>query len=91
MTDFDLKTWFKAAEFGDIATIRSLIVEGIDVNVRDPQERTAFNIASQFGHTDVMTTILAARQMDYLRQIGVDPYAASLETPSFANENRRSA
>ena len=69
--------WFKAAEDGDIGTIRSMIVQGVDVNMRDAQERTALNIASQHFHTDVMTTILAARQMDYLKSIGMDPFQAA--------------
>lgn len=69
--------WFNAAETGDIATIRALIVQGIDIDMRDQQERTALNIASQKSHTDVMTTILAARQMNYLKKIGLDPFAVA--------------
>lgn len=91
MTTLDPQAWFKAAELGDIATVRALIVEGIDIHQRDAQERTAFNIASQFGHNDIMNTILAAKQMEFLRQIGVDPFAVILEEPNTANENRRSA
>lgn len=92
MTNNTPQDWFKAAADGDIATIRAMIVDGVDIHARDDQERTAFHIASQNSHTDVMTTILAARQMDYLRQIGIDPFAAALEFPAAtANENRRSA
>lgn len=74
--DTNTQNWFQAAKEGDIATIRALIVAGVDINARDDQERTAFNIASQFKHTDIMTTILAARQMSFLKQIGLDPFSA---------------
>jgi ankyrin repeat protein len=83
--------WFQAAEGGDIATIRSMIVEGFDISLRDDQGRTAFHVASQHGHTDIMTTILAAKKMDYLKSIGIDPYAVPSGDMQTANENRRSA
>lgn len=92
MVQMNSKLWFTAAETGDIATIRAMIVEGIDIHQRDDQERTAFHIASQNAHTDIMNTILAAKQMEFLRQIGIDPFMAALEMPNrSANENRRSA
>jgi ankyrin repeat protein len=74
--EIDMNKWFEAAATGDIATIRAMIVAGVDLDQRDEQERTAFNIASQRKFTDIMTTILAARQMNYLKQIGLDPFAA---------------
>ena len=74
-----LETWFAAAEAGDNATIRALIVAGADLDARDAQERTAFNIASQNRHTDVMTTLLAARQMAFVKRIGFDPFAAAVQ------------
>lgn len=75
-------TWFQAASEGNIAKIRALIVQGMDLDVRDDQERTALNIASQHKHTDIMTTILAAKQMIYIRQLGLDPYQVA-EAPEY--------
>lgn len=75
-------TWFQAASEGDIATVRALIVQGMDLDVRDEQERTALNIASQHKCTDIMTTILAAKQMLYIRQLGLDPYQVA-ESPEY--------
>ena len=72
----DLGEWFQAAETGDVAKIREMIVRGIDVMARDSQDRTAFHIASQNRYTDIMTTILAAKQMTYLKSLGVDLFSA---------------
>ncbi len=92
MTNTTDNLWFQAAAMGDIGAVRSMIVDGINVNMRDEQGRTAFHIASERGYTDVMTTILAAKKMDYLRQMGIDPYAMpTVDDQSIANENRRSA
>jgi hypothetical protein len=74
-SDQNADLWFQAVAVGDTPTMRDLIVRGIDVGMRDDQERTAMNIASQYGHTDAMTTILAARQMNFLKSIGIDPFA----------------
>jgi ankyrin repeat protein len=86
--------WFLAAETGDIVTIRMMIVEGaVDVDVRDDQDRTAFHIASQNKYTDIMTTLLAARQMKYLQSIGFDPFTP-MPVPDaghIANQNHRAA
>jgi hypothetical protein len=85
-------TWFQAAADGDLATVRTMIVDGFDVDCRDDQDRTAFQVAAQNMKTDVMTTILAARQMSYLRRMGVDPFSVPLsDTGATANENRRTA
>jgi ankyrin repeat protein len=78
--DHQSARWFAAAAKGDTAVLRELIVRGIDIDQRDDQDRTAMNIASQYGQTDVMTTLLAARQMAYLKTIGLDPLAV----PAFA-------
>lgn len=86
--------WFLAVETGDIVTIRMMIVEGVvDVDVRDDQDRTAFHIASQNKYTDIMTTLLAARQMKYLQTIGFDPFTpmANVDLDQIANQNTRTA
>lgn len=82
--------WFRAAATGDTATMRDLIVRGIDIEMRDADERTALNIASQYGHTDAMTTILAARQMQFLKSIGIDPFAVPTE-PRVVDQDQASA
>ncbi len=77
MTDITLegleeKLW-KAAARGDCQTIRMLAVTGVDIDARNEDGFTAFNIATQNGHSEAATTILAAREMQYARSIGVDP------------------
>lgn len=63
---------FDAARKGDKATIRSLVFdENVFFEARDEQGRTAFNIATQFGHADAAQTILAARESRYLRDLGM--------------------
>ncbi len=77
--------WFKAAHAGDIATIRMMIVEGVDVDMRDDMERTAFHIAAQQSNTDIMTAILAGRKMRRLQALGLDPFTP--EKPVFLPES----
>lgn len=77
--------WFKAAHAGDIATIRMMIVEGFDVDMRDDMERTAFQIAAQQSNVDVMTAILAGRKMRRLQALGMDPFTP--EKPVFLPES----
>jgi ankyrin repeat protein len=89
-SDTTTNIWFQAAETGDLATLRAMIVDGFNVETRDDQERTAFHIASQNSQTDVMTTLLAARQMNYLRRLGVDPFSVPLsDDVDIANQNRQ--
>lgn len=89
-TDDVASIWFRAAETGDTTAMRDLIVRGIDIDMRDGVGRNAMNIASQYGHTDAMTTILAARQMKYLRNMGLDPFALPADLPD-ADTARQSA
>ncbi len=88
---FNLADWFHAAETGNISKIREMIVMGMDVMVKDDQDRTAFHISSQNKYTDIMTTILAAKQMAYLKSLGMDIFAApSLDrtTPTMGDRVR---
>lgn len=72
MTSAAQKKLFEAARTGDKATIRSLVFDDtVHFEARDEQGRTAFNIATQFGHADAAQTILAARESRYLRDLGM--------------------
>ena len=69
-TELNQKLW-DATEAGNCADIRRLIVSGADLNAKDEVGRNAFQIASHFGNSDAMTTILAAKQMLELEKMGV--------------------
>lgn len=62
----------EAARSGDCAKIRLLVMSGADVDVRDEEGWTAFNIATAAGQNQAATTLLAARQLSYIRKMGVD-------------------
>lgn len=62
----------EAARVGDCAKIRLLIMSGADINARDEDGWTAFNFATSYGYSRAATTLLAARQLTYIRQLGVD-------------------
>jgi len=63
--------WAAAAE-GNCAVIRALVMEGADPEARDPEGRTAFNIATQFGRSEAATTILAAQELAKMRRMGLN-------------------
>jgi ankyrin repeat protein len=77
MAEMDTKTMhetlWRAAAKGDCATIRMLAVNGVDIDAPNDEGFTAFNIATQNGHHEAATTILAAREMAYARQLGETP------------------
>lgn len=78
MTDMDLqKQLWLACECGDISSIRTAIIKGADVEMRDEKERSALNIASQYGFTEAMQTILAARSMSRLGRLGLPLFPSS--------------
>lgn len=68
--DLNSRLW-RAAEEGDCAAIRRLIINGADLNAKDDDGRNAFQIASQEAQSDAMTTILAAKQMLELEKMGI--------------------
>jgi ankyrin repeat protein len=71
MTDRERNTeklWL-AARTGDDATIRQLAAAGVDLDTRDPEDRTAFNIATQHGLHRTAQTILDARRMQYFMSL----------------------
>jgi hypothetical protein len=63
------KLWAAAAR-GDSASIRILAVEGVDIDARNADGFTAYNLATQNGHFNTALTILAARNMAYAEQLG---------------------
>ncbi|HEY8191894.1 MAG TPA: ankyrin repeat domain-containing protein [Alphaproteobacteria bacterium] len=58
------KLWAAAAR-GDSATIRVLVMEGVNVHARNIEGFTAYNLATQNGHYNTALTILAARNMAF--------------------------
>jgi len=59
-----------AARMGDCATIRVLVVEGVDLEARDMDGRTALNIATQYNQKEAQKTLLAAREMRRMAAMG---------------------
>lgn len=59
-----------AARKGDCYKIRLLVMDGVDLDARDAQGRTAINIAAQYNQQQAMKTLLAAKEMRYMAQIG---------------------
>jgi len=81
---------WSAAAAGDSKTIRMLAMGGVDIDVRNEDGFTAFNIATQHGHSDTAMTILAVREMQYARKIGVEP-AEFFQTDDQKSAARKSA
>lgn len=66
------KLW-AAAEQGDCGAIRRLVMKGVDIEAKDKLGRTAFNIATQYGHSNAAMTILAAKELKYIMALGFEP------------------
>ncbi len=66
------RLWIAAAN-GDCKTIRVLTMSGVDIDARNAEGFTAFNVATQHGHSEAATTILAAREMQFAQKLGEDP------------------
>jgi hypothetical protein len=62
-----------AAARGDCGAIRLLAMSGVDLEARDERGRSAFNLATQNCHHEAALTILAAREVRFMRRIGVSP------------------
>lgn len=66
----------EAAMAGDCYIIRNLVMDGVDLEARDASGRTALNIATQYNQKEAIKTLLAAREMRRLSQIGELPDTA---------------
>ena len=60
-----------AAKEGDAETLRTLVAQGVDVNVRDKNGWTPLHVATQYGHAEAMRTLIAARSMQSMRKHGL--------------------
>lgn len=73
------KMLWAAARDGDCYKIRVLVMDGVDLDARDAQGRTAINIATQYNRQDALKTLMAAREMRFMAKLGELP-----ETKFFA-------
>ena len=64
---------WEAAARGDCATIRQLALCGVDIDARNEEGFTAFNLATQNNRPEAALTILAAKEVQYMQQLGVEP------------------
>lgn len=64
---------FIAVRAGDCAKIRMLVMDGVDLDARDPMGRTAINIATQYSQQNALKTLLAAREMRRMAALGELP------------------
>lgn len=71
--------FWAAAKTGDCATIRMLAMSGqVDVNAKNEDGFDAFNLATQAGKAEAATAILAAREVQYMRELGLIPDGATM-------------
>ncbi len=73
------KALWMAAKEGDCYAIRLLVMDGADLDARDPQGRTAINIATQYNQKQALKTLLAAKEMRRLASVGDLPKSAFFE------------
>lgn len=62
-----------AAQNGDCARIRMLVMEGVDLDARDAQGRTALNIATHCNQANAIKTLMAAKEMLRMAKLGLLP------------------
>ena len=67
-----LNQLWEAAAAGDNATVRILAMNGVDLDARNDDDCTAFNLATRYNHPDTAKTILAAREFQYLQKVGIE-------------------
>jgi hypothetical protein len=65
------KLW-RCVESGNYKGIRQAIMSGADVDAKDEQGRTAFQIATQRADTEAAWIILAARDLKFKVALGLD-------------------
>ena len=73
------KALWMAAKEGDCYAIRLLVMDGVDLDARDPQGRTAINIATQYNQKQALKTLLAGKEMRRLANVGDLPQSAFFE------------
>jgi hypothetical protein len=67
------KALWHAAKNGDCYAIRLLVMDGVDIDARDAQGRTAINIATQYNQRDALKTLLAGKEMRRMAKLGELP------------------
>lgn len=67
------KALWHAAKSGDCYAIRLLIMDGVDIDARDVQGRTAINIATQYSQQAALKTLLAGKEMRRMAKLGELP------------------
>lgn len=67
---------WRAARDGDCYKIRVLVIEGVDLDARDSQGRTALNIATQYNMGEAIKTLRAAKEMQAMAKFGELPDTA---------------
>lgn len=67
------KALWMAAKSGDCYAIRLLVMDGVDLEARDSQGRTAVNIATQYNQTEAIKTLMAAKEMRRMSKLGELP------------------
>lgn len=78
-----------AAATGDSGMVRRLALVGVDMDARNNEGFTAFNIATMKGHADTAKTILAVREFRYTQGLGMSA-EAWLDRPETRVELARS-
>ena len=71
--DMRERALWTAAKAGDCGRIRVLVMEGVDLESRDSEGRTAINIATQYNQRDALKTLLAAKEMRRMAKLGELP------------------
>jgi len=67
------KALWMAAKSGDCYAIRLLVMDGVDLEARDGQGRTAVNIATQYNQIEAIKTLMAAKEMRRMAKLGELP------------------
>ena len=54
----DIELFFQAIERGNVAAVKNLLKDGVDVNVKDPEGYTALILAAGYGYLDILELLL---------------------------------
>ena len=92
LTSEDLqKQLYVAAAAGDCTAIRMLAMHGADLDARNEEGFTAFNLATMNNHPQAAMTILAAREYNYFKKLGTDPKDITAPANSSKERGTRAA